>query len=346
MEKIKIENHMVGRNEKPFLIGEAGINHNGEIKKVFEMIEVGKKSGLHAIKFQTFNADEFINDKSLMYTYTSNGKKITESQYDMFKKCEFVEDEWYKIKEKCDQENIIFLSTPENESDLELLLKIGIPVIKVGSDELVNIPLLQKFSKTKLPIILSSGMSTLEEINESLKTIGIDNDYPIILFVTTSEYPTPNNNVNLLKFETLKENFPQIQLGFSDHTQGSLASSLAVAKGATIFEKHFTLNHNLPGPDHWFSANPEELKEWIDSINTSYLMMGSKEIIPTEAEINLKKTARRSIFAISEIKQGEKFSIENIGLRRPVNGMTPKDFKNILGKTSSKSFKKGEIIQL
>ena len=124
MGKIKIGNYTIGKNEKPFLIGEAGINHNGEIEKAFEMIEVAKKAGLHSIKFQTFNADEFINDKSLMYTYTSNGKKITESQYDMFKRCEFAEDQWYKIKEKCEQEEILFLSTPENESDLELLLKI------------------------------------------------------------------------------------------------------------------------------------------------------------------------------------------------------------------------------
>tara|TARA_Y100000741_G_scaffold364996_1_gene358328 strand:- start:2885 stop:3925 length:1041 start_codon:yes stop_codon:yes gene_type:complete len=346
MGKIKIGNYTIGKNEKPFLIGEAGINHNGEIEKAFEMIEVAKKAGLHSIKFQTFNADEFINDKSLMYTYTSNGKKITESQYDMFKRCEFAEDQWYKIKEKCEQEEILFLSTPENESDLELLLKIGIPAIKVGSDELINIPLLQKFSKTKLPIIISSGMSTLEEISESLKVIGSDEGYPLILLVTTSEYPTPSNNVNLLKFETLKESFPKIPLGFSDHTQGSLASSLAVAKGAIIFEKHFTLNHNFSGPDHWFSANPNELKEWANSINISYSMMGSKDIVPTQAEMNLKKTARRSVFAIDDIEQGEKFSIKNIGLRRPGNGMPPKNFKNILGKISSKSFKKGEMIEL
>jgi len=345
LNEIKIGEFIIGKNQKPFLIGEVGINHNGEIEKAFEMIEIAKKIGLNAVKFQTFNADEFINDKSLMHTYTSNGKKITESQYDMFKRCEFSIDEWNKIKEKCDKEQIIFLSTPEDESDLELLLNIGIPAIKVGSDELVNIPILKKFSKTKLPIILSSGMSTLDEINESIRAINESENYPIILLVTTSEYPTPSNNVNLLKFHTLRKNFPGIQLGFSDHTQGVLASSLAIAMGATVFEKHFTLNHNFSGPDHWFSADPNELEEWVNSINTSYLMLGSEEIIPTEAEIELKKNARRSVFAIADIKEGEKFSIENIGLRRPGNGMPPKDFENILGKTSSKSFKKGEMIQ-
>jgi len=171
MNEIKIDECIIGINQKPFLIGEAGINHNGDLKKAFEMIEIAKKNGLNAIKFQTFNADQFINDKSLTYTYTSNGQQITESQYDMFKRCEFSKDDWYKIKEKCDEKKIIFLSTPEDELDLELLLDIGIPAIKVGSDELVNISLLKKFSQTKLPIILSSGMSTLDELNESIQAI-------------------------------------------------------------------------------------------------------------------------------------------------------------------------------
>ena len=346
MNKIKIGNFIVGQKEEPLVIGEAGINHNGEIKKAFEMIELGKKSGLNAIKFQTFNTDEFIADISLIHTYFSQGKEITESQYDMFKRCEFSKDEWYKIKEKCDKEKILFLSTPENSSDLDLLLQIGIPAIKVGSDELINIPLLKEFAKTKLPIILSTGMCTLDEVAKSLNAIGALDDYPTILLVTTSEYPTPNESVNLLKFQTLAKNFPSIPLGFSDHTQGVLASSLACAMGASVFEKHFTLNHNMPGPDHWFSADPNELIQWVKSIRTSYIMMGSEEVKPTKSEEVLKITARRSIFAISEIKEGDEFSMKNIGLRRPGNGLTPEYFEMVLGKKSTKYFKKGEMVQL
>mgnify|MGYP000698746607 FL=1 len=346
MNEIKIGNFIIGQKKEPFIIGEAGINHNGEIKKAFEMIELGKKSGLNAIKFQTFNADEFIADISLTHTYFSQGKEITESQYDMFKRCEFSKDEWYKIKEKCDKEKILFLSTPENRTDLDLLLQIGIPAIKVGSDELVNIPLLKDFTKTKLPIILSTGMCTLDEVAKSLNAIGALDDYPTILLVTTSEYPTPNESVNLLKFQTLAKNFPSIPLGFSDHTQGVLASSLACAMGASVFEKHFTLNHNMPGPDHWFSADPNELIQWVKSIRTSYIMMGSEEVKPTKSEEVLKITARRSIFAISEIKEGDEFSMKNIGLRRPGNGLTPEYFEMVLGKKSTKYFKKGEMVQL
>ena len=346
MNKIKIGNFIVGQKEEPLVIGEAGINHNGEIKKAFEMIELGKKSGLNAIKFQTFNADEFIADISLTHTYFSQGKEITESQYDMFKRCEFSKEEWYQIKEKCDKEEILFLSTPENRTDLDLLLQIGIPAIKIGSDELINIPLLKDFARTKLPIILSSGMCTLDEVTKSLKAIGALDDYPTILLVTTSEYPTPDENVNLLKFQTLTKNFPNIPLGFSDHTQGVLASSSACVMGACVFEKHFTLNHNMPGPDHWFSADPNELIQWVKSIRTSYIMMGSEEVKPTKSEEVLKITARRSIFAISEIKEGDEFSMKNIGLRRPGNGLTPEYFEMVLGKKSTKYFKKGEMVQL
>ena len=346
INEIKIGNFIIGQKKEPFIIGEAGINHNGEIKKAFEMIELGKKSGLNAVKFQTFSADGFIANVSLTHTYFSQGKKITESQYNMFKQCEFSKEEWYKVKEKCDKEDILFLSTPENSSDLDLLLQIGIPAIKVGSDELINIPLLKDFTKTKLPIILSSGMCTLDEVTKSLKAIGALDDYPTILLVTTSEYPTPDENVNLLKFQTLTKNFPNIPLGFSDHTQGVLASSSACVMGACVFEKHFTLNHNMPGPDHWFSADPNELIQWVKSIRTSYIMMGSEEVKPTKSEEVLKITARRSIFAISEIKEGDEFSMKNIGLRRPGNGLTPEYFEMVLGKKSTKYFKKGEMIQL
>ena len=346
MNEIKIGNFIIGQKKESFIIGEAGINHNGEIKKAFEMIELGKKSGLNAIKFQTFSADEFIANVSLTHTYFSQGKKITESQYNMFKQCEFSKEEWYKVKEKCDKEDILFLSTPENSSDLDLLLQIGIPAIKVGSDELINIPLLKEFAKTKLPIILSTGMCTLDEVAKSLNAIGALDDYPTILLVTTSEYPTPNESVNLLKFQTLAKNFPSIPLGFSDHTQGVLASSLACAMGASVFEKHFTLNHNMPGPDHWYSADPNELIQWVKSIRTSYIMMGSEEVKPTKSEEVLKITARRSIFAISEIKEGDEFSMKNIGLRRPGNGLAPEYFEMVLGKKSTKYFKKGEMVQL
>ena len=320
LDKIKLNDYIIGHQCPPFIVAEAGLNHNGEIQKAFEMIKVAKNSGADAIKFQTFKADEFISDTALTYTYFSQGKKIIEPQIDLFRRCEFSRDDWFKIKEKCSEEKIMFLSTPENRSDLDLLIELGIPAIKVGSDELINLPLLKNYASTGLPMILSSGMANLSEIHDALQAVGALNGYPTILLVTTSEYPTPTENVNLRKFETLAKTFPDIPLGFSDHTQGFLASSLACAFGACLFEKHFTLSHDLAGPDHWFSEDPTGLKNWIDSIRNSYIMLGSSEIKPTVKELENRKEFRRVIVAITDIRKGDEFNINNIGLRRVSGG--------------------------
>ena len=346
MNKLKINNYEISKENSPFIIAEAGINHNGNVERAIEMVRAAKNADVTAIKFQTFKAREFISDSSLTYTYMSQGKSITESQLDLFKRCELSHDDFYKIKKTCDDEKIIFLSTPQNKSDLDFLLELGISAIKIGSDDFTNIPLLKYYSKTKLPIIISCGMATLKEIEETLTTIGTLDGYPTALLLTTSEYPTPPQNVNLQKLRTLSEKFPSIPLGYSDHTQGNLASSIAISFGACIFEKHFTLDNSLPGPDHWFSSNPSNLKIWSDSIKTSYQMMGSSEILPTESEIKMKTIARRSIVALEDIDIGETLNEKNIGLRRPGDGLPPKIFEKLLGKKANKNYEIGDKIEL
>ena len=345
MNAIKIENFDIGTNSSPFVVGEAGINHNGEINKALEMIEVAKKTGLNAIKFQTFKASEFIADTTQTYTYSSQGKEITESMFEMFERCELSKEEWHKMKRKCDQEKILFLSTPQNYSDLELLLDLDIKAIKVGSDDLTNLPLLKKFASTNLPIILSSGMSTLDEVSDALDAIGFSSGYPTILLVTTSQYPTPHEDVNLMKFHTFSKNFSDLLLGFSDHTVGPLASSLACVLGAVFFEKHFTLDCNLQGPDHWFSANPQQLKIWRDSIITSFEMLGDPTVKPTKREEKMKILARRSVFALKDIEKGQLFNYENLGIRRPGNGLNPIEIEKIIGKKATKKITKGQILR-
>jgi len=346
MNKLKINNYEISKENSPFIIAEAGINHNGNVERAIEMVRAAKNADVTAIKFQTFKADEFISDSSLTYTYMSQGKSITEPQLDLFKRCELSHDDFYKIKKTCDDEKIIFLSTPQNKSDLDFLLELGISAIKVGSDDFTNIPLLKYYSKTKLPIIISCGMATLKEIEETFTAIGTLDGYPTALLLTTSEYPTPPQNVNLQKLRTLSEKFPGIPLGYSDHTQGNLASSIAISFGACIFEKHFTLDNSLPGPDHWFSSNPSNLKIWSDSIKTSYQMMGSSEILPTESEIKMKTIARRSIVALVDIDIGETLNEKNIGLRRPGDGLPPKMFEKLLGKKANKNYEIGDKIEL
>ena len=346
MTKIKLNNHLIGHGCQPFIIAEAGINHNGEIANALKMIDIAKTAGADAIKFQTFEASGIVIDSSLTFTYKSQGKEITESMFEMYKRCEFSKTEWIKIKQKCDEAEILFLSTPENRSDLDLLLELGIPAIKIGSDDFTNIPLLKDYSSTGLPLIISCGMANLNEIHQTLNAIGSLKKYPTILMFTTSEYPTIPMNVNLLKLKTLAKSFPKIPLGYSDHTQGILASSLAVAFGAKVFEKHFTIDKNLPGPDHWFSADPEGLKNWVDSIRTAATMLGSEEVKATEKEEKTKILARRSIVALSDIKRGESFNQNNIGLRRPGNGLPAIMIEEIFGKKSAKKISKGDLLKI
>ena len=171
MNKFQIENYEISKFNEPFIIAEAGINHNGNLENALEMIKVAKNAGVNAIKFQTFKAEEFITDSSLTYTYTSQGESITESQLDLFKRCELSKDEFRKIKKVCDDEEIIFLSTPQNESDFDFLLELGVPAIKIGSDDFTNIPLLKYFSESKLPLLISCGMSTLDEIEFTVQSV-------------------------------------------------------------------------------------------------------------------------------------------------------------------------------
>ncbi|MGI0056539.1 MAG: N-acetylneuraminate synthase family protein [Nitrosarchaeum sp.] len=347
MVQIKIKNRIVGHNQPPFIVAEAGINHNGEIEKALKMIQVAKESNADAIKFQTFKAEEFIGNKELTYTYRSQGKEITESMYELHKRHEFNPNEWRKIKNKCDDEDIIFLSTAQNRSDLDLLLKLDIPAIKVGSDDFTNIPLLKDYSTTGLPILISCGMSHLGEIYETLNSIGSLDGYPTILLLTTSLYPTSFEDVNLLRLKTLSESFPMIPLGFSDHTRGPLASSLAVALGACLFEKHFTLDQNLPGPDHWFAENPESLKTWVDSIRKSHTILGNSIVRPTEQEeLKMKNLARRSIVSLRDINEGEILNNENIGLRRPGNGLPPKFLDYVLGTKATRKISKQSLLKM
>ena len=346
MKTVMIDGKTVGKGYPPFIIAEAGINHNGKVETAFEMIKVAKNAGADAIKFQTFKTEEFVGDPYLTYTYRSQGKEITESMFEMFKRYEFNRDKWFLIKKKCDEEGIMFLSTPQNRSDLDVLLEVGVPAIKVGSDDFTNLPLLRSYVETGLPLIVSCGMSDLSEVHNALEVIGFFQEYPTILMLCTSEYPTPPESVNLLKLRTLSHAFPGIVLGFSDHTLGPLASALAVSLGACVFEKHLTLNRDLPGPDHWFSEEPEGLKEWANSIRRAFIMLGKAEVRPTKAEMEMRLLARRSIIALKDLKKGETLTLENTGLRRPGNGLPPGMLDKVIGMKATHDISKRTLLKM
>lgn len=346
MTQIKIGDRLIGDNQPPLVILEAGINHNGELDKAYAMIRLAKQLGADAVKFQTFKAEEFVGDPNLMFTYRSQGREVTESMLEMFRRYEFSRDGWFAIKKKCDEEGILFLSTPQNRSDLDLLLEIGVPAVKVGSDDFTNLPLLRDYASTGLPLLVSCGMADLAEVHQALDAVGALDGHPTVLLLCTSQYPTPPQDVNLLKLRTLREAFPMVVTGFSDHTQGPLASSLALALGARVFEKHFTLDHDLPGPDHWFSEDPAGAEEWVASVRKSQVMMGSSLVRPTTAERQMRVLARRSVVALHDIESGEILTGENVGLRRPGNGLPPMLFDQVLGRKAAGKIVKGSLLKL
>jgi N,N'-diacetyllegionaminate synthase len=336
----------IGLNNPPYCIAEVGINHNGDFEIAKRMIEVAKLAGADAVKFQTFRAEEFCGDPNQTFTYQSQGQSITESMLDMFQRYEFSPDKWWDIKAHCDAVGITFFSTPQNRSDLDLLIQVGVPVVKVGSDDFTNLPLLRSYAETGLPLILSCGMSDIADVHQALEAVGWFDGYPIALLLCTSQYPTPPQDVNIQKLTTLRQAFPGLQVGFSDHTQGSLAASLALAQGARVFEKHFTLDQKLPGPDHWFSEDPKGLAEWITAIRQSYILMGSPFVKPTPAEYEMRKMARRSIVALQDIAKGDQLDMVNIGLRRPGGGLSPDMLEQVLKLKANRAIKRGECLLL
>jgi N,N'-diacetyllegionaminate synthase len=331
---------------KPYIIAEAGINHNGKIDLAIEMIEIAKASGADAVKFQTFKASEFCGDKDQLFTYKSQGRSITEPMFDLFERVEFKPEQWAILKKHSEQVKIEFLSTPQNLSDLKILLPLGIKAIKIGSDDLTNIPLIKKYSSFDLPIILSSGMSDVGEIHKGIEAAGWFLGKKVSVLICTSLYPTPDKDASVSRVSTLQDAFPGLQVGFSDHTIGNNAAVLALALGARIFEKHFTLDHNYEGPDHWFSSSPSELNSWVQAINDSFVLLGSPQLVPSESELSNKKEFRRVVVAISEIKKGELFEDQNIGLRRISGGkgLSPNYLANLFGSVADKNYKIGDAI--
>ncbi|WNK01385.1 N-acetylneuraminate synthase family protein [Thalassospiraceae bacterium LMO-JJ14] len=346
ISRFDIGPYSVGADSPPFIISEAGINHCGDLDRAFEMVEVAKKADVSAIKFQTFKAEEFVSSPEATYTYTSQGKEITEPQLEMFKRHEFTYEQWQSLREHCLKTDIMFLSTPQNRSDLDMLLPLGLQAIKVGSDDFTNLPQLRDFASAGLPMIVSCGMADLSDVHNALEALGTFEGTPTVLLLCTSQYPTPPEEVNLSRLSTLKAAFPGLPIGFSDHTQGPLASSIASSMGASVFEKHFTLSHDLPGPDHWFSDNPEELKGWVDGILRARTIMGSPVVRASAKELAMRSICRRSIVALRDIAQGERLTPSNTGLRRPGDGLPPALLDQVLDCVAARPIAAGSLIGL
>lgn len=328
-----------------FIIAEAGVNHNGSLDNAKRMVECAAEAGADAIKFQTFKAETLVCKNAQKAEYQKETTGNEESQFEMLKKLELTEEEYAELKQHCGEKHIMFLSTPFDLDSLRYLNEIGIEIIKIPSGEITNYPYLREIGKLGKPIIMSTGMSTMAEVEEAVEVLQMNGAQDITLLHCNTQYPTPYGDVNLRAMLALKDKF-HTEVGYSDHTLGIEVPIAATAMGATVIEKHFTLNRGMEGPDHKASLEPDELKCMIRSIRNVEQAMGTGIKEPTNSEYKNILVARKSIVARKQIQAGEIFTEENITTKRPGDGMSPMRWNEVIGKTASREYGVDEKIVL
>lgn len=331
--------------DKVFFIAEAGVNHNGDMNLARELIHAAAEAGADAVKFQTFTAERLASWKAPKADYQLEQTDKKESQLEMLKKLELPYSEHQGLKELAEKLGIEFMSTPFDVIAADFLKKLGVKRFKIPSGEITNYPYLKHVAQLGLPTIFSTGMSNMDEIKACLQVLqkyGLSKDMITVLHCNT-EYPTPYSDVNLRAMNTIKSELG-VNVGYSDHTAGLEVSIAAVALGATLIEKHFTLSKDMQGPDHKASLEPAELKELVKSIRNISAALGRTDKVPSDSERKNIAIARKSIVAAKAIKEGELFSEENLTTKRPGNGISPMKWTDYIGKKAHRSFEADELI--
>lgn len=333
---------------KTFIIAEAGVNHNGSLELAKKLIDVASEAGADAVKFQTFKAEKLVSRYAPKAEYQKKKTTADESQLEMVKKLELDAAAHKTLIDYCKNKNIRFLSTPFDLESIDLLSELGLDIFKIPSGEITNLPYLRKIGALKKEIILSTGMADLGEIEDALDVlmeVGTELEDITVLHCNT-EYPTPTHDVNLRAMLTIKAAFPGIQVGYSDHTLGIEIPIAAVAMGATVIEKHFTLDKNMEGPDHRASLEPDELKAMVCAIRNIEKALGSGIKKPSPSELKNILIARKSIVAARNIQKGESFTEENLTIKRPGTGITAMRWDEVLKMKATRDFNADEIIDL
>lgn len=333
----------IRENAPVFIIAEAGVNHNGSIALAKQLIDVAAKANADAVKFQTFIAEEVVSTDAPKAEYQKQTTDASESQLDMIRKLELSKEDHKELMAYASHKDIMFLSTPFDDESVDLLVELGLPLIKISSGEITNHPFLKYITKKGLPIILSTGMSTLEEVAEAVSVIKEAGCKDLTLLHCTSNYPARVEDCNMLAIKTMADEF-DVPVGYSDHTPGIYVSLAAAAMGARVIEKHFTLDKNLPGPDHRASLEPAELEEMVRSIHLVEKARGSSVKTPVESELEVRDVARRSIVAKVDIPAGTVITEDILAFKRPGTGVAPKDISTILGKKIKQLIKKDELV--
>ena len=327
-----------------YIIAEAGVNHNGSFDLACKLVDAAKNAGVDCIKFQTFKSKNLVshNAQKAEYQKDTTGEG---SQVDMLKKLELSYDEFIKLKEYCDQVGICFLSTPFDFESIDFLNSIDMPFWKIPSGEITNYPYLVTIAKTGKPVVMSTGMCEMAEIEAAIKVLRENGTKDIKLLHCNTEYPTPFEDVNLKAMKAMRDAFG-LEVGYSDHTKGIEVPVAAVALGATVIEKHFTLDRNMEGPDHKASLEPDELASMVSSIRNIEKALGTGDKTPSPSERKNIAVARKSIVAKVPIKVGELLTEENITVKRPGSGVSPMRWQEVLGTCAVRDFAEDELIEL
>lgn len=330
---------------KVLIIAEAGVNYNGRLDLAYKMVDEAKKAGADIVKFQTGIPEKVMSKFAEKAEYQKKTTGESESQLEMVRRLMLKFDDFIPLKKYCEDMEIGFLSTPFDLSSIDFLDQLGCDMWKIPSGEITNLPYLMRIAETKKPIILSTGMSTLDEVKEAYRLLKNNGTPEITLLHCTTEYPAPLAEVNLKAMITLK-NEMGCDVGYSDHTPGIVIPIAAAALGATVIEKHFTLDRNMEGPDHKASLEPNELAEMVRGIRNVEIAMGTGDKSPSESEIKNRAVARKSIVAARDIKSGEILCEENITTKRPGTGISPMKWYEVLGTKAIRDFKEDELIEI
>jgi len=331
---------------KVIIIAEAGVNHNGSMEQAKKLIDVAAEAGVDFVKFQTFKADKLVTKEAKRAAYQDANTGTSDSQYEMLKKLELSESQHKSLIDYCDKKGVSFLSTGFDHESLEFLHSLGLEFAKVPSGEITNLPYLRKVAQLFQRLVLSTGMATMEEIKAAYNVFISEGILPenICILHCNTEYPTPMEDVNLKAMLDIKKDLGT-RVGYSDHTLGIEVPIAAVALGAQVIEKHFTLDRNLPGPDHRASLEPDELKAMVMAIRNIEVAIGGSGIKePSKSELKNKSVARKSIVASRSINKGEEFTVENLTVKRPGTGISPMKWDNIIGSAAIKDFNADEVI--
>lgn len=331
-------------NDSVYIIAEAGVNHNGSIEIARELITKGAEAGVNAVKFQTFKAESLVTKKAKKAEYQIQNTGNTEdSQFEMIKKLELDYDVHEELKKFAESKGVDFLSSAFDLDSIDLLNELDMKVFKIPSGEITNYPYLVKTAQQGKDIILSTGMSDLSDIEKALDVLKENGATKVTVLHCNTEYPTPMQDVNLLSMNTIKTAF-NTEVGYSDHTLGIEVPIAAVALGAKIIEKHFTLDNRMEGPDHKASLEPDELKNMVDAIRNIEKALGSSVKKPTPSEYKNIGIARKSLVAKCPIRKGDMFTQGNLTVKRPGNGISPMEWKDFIGKVAVKDYEEDELI--